>query len=228
MADDLTDDDLRSIRRAAHVLADDDLSDAPMASAGRTILRLCDRIDQLTAENDELHDDVLTVLRVRNAALTQAAAHIHPGPDGADDAIRQSLIEEWVTEGHDRVAGENRQRTQMLIRMLDAERERDEARAEVERLAGGCPHVVVGSEGTSYCQLAEDTVARLTAERDRLREAVADLATRLRDADRSLGDLYPVPSDRVRGKVEGIRLALDYLRPVLAELRKIHEEPSRG
>lgn len=102
----------------------------PSCSSGEA----ADRIDRLEAENDELHDDVLTALRVRNAALTRAAAHFHPGTDAADDTIRQSLIEEWVTDGHEQVAEENRQRTQMLQRMLAAEAERDKARAENTKL----------------------------------------------------------------------------------------------
>lgn len=65
--------------------------------------------------------DVLTAWRVRNAALQAAAAFAHPGPDGEDYKIRREMVREWVQEGHDEVDEENRQRTQMLARMIRAE-----------------------------------------------------------------------------------------------------------
>lgn len=74
-------------------------------------------------------DDVLTAWRIRNAALAVAASFVHPGPDGEDYKARRELVESWVSEGHDEVAAENFQRTQMLGRMVRAER-------EVERLRG--------------------------------------------------------------------------------------------
>ncbi len=78
---------------------------------------------------DMAHDDVLTAWRVRNAALAVAAAFVHPGPDHADMTARQALVREWVSEGHDQVEAENHQRTQMLNRMIRAERESERLRA---------------------------------------------------------------------------------------------------
>lgn len=68
-------------------------------------------------------DDVLTAWRVRNAALHAAASFVHPGPDHADMTAREALVREWVTDGHDQVEMENRQRHQMLVRMIRAEDE---------------------------------------------------------------------------------------------------------
>jgi hypothetical protein len=68
------------------------------------------------------HDDVLTAWRVRNAALAVAATFVHPGPDHADMTARQALVREWVSDGHDQVEEENHQRTEMLRRMVEAER----------------------------------------------------------------------------------------------------------
>ena len=56
-----------------------------------------------------------------------------------------------------------------------------------------------------------------------------DLQTRLHQADRSLRELstnYPIGHPdfyRLRGKAEGIRLALDYLRSYDAHLENAHD-----
>lgn len=85
------------------------------------IVRLRKELAEVRRENDDLHDDLTTALRVRNAALHQAAAHILPGPDGQDDLDRQKLVEEWVDEGHDVVKEQDRQRHEALRRWLAAE-----------------------------------------------------------------------------------------------------------
>jgi hypothetical protein len=84
------------------------------------------------------HDDVLTAWRVRNAALAVAATFVHPGPDHADMTARQALVREWVQDGHDQVEGENRKRTEMLQRMIRAERVVDALDSVLEQLA--CDH----------------------------------------------------------------------------------------
>jgi hypothetical protein len=66
--------------------------------------------------------DVLTAWRVRNAALAVAASFVHPGPDWEDEQARKRLVEEWVSDGHDQVAEENRQRLVAIQRMIAAER----------------------------------------------------------------------------------------------------------
>lgn len=83
-------------------------------------------------QNELLEGDVLRFLRQRNAALERAAAHFHPGPDGADDIIRRELVREWVDEGHDRVDEEDRQRLVAVQRMIAAESELAAAVARAE------------------------------------------------------------------------------------------------
>ena len=91
---------------------------------------------RLRAEREDEADDVLTAWRVRNAALAVAASFLHPGPDHADYTIRRAMVEEWVGEGHDRVAEEDRQRQEALRRMIAAEAEADRYRKALERFGG--------------------------------------------------------------------------------------------
>lgn len=85
----------------------------------------------LDAAFDLAHDDVLTAWRVRNAALAVAASFVHPGPDWEDEQARKRLVEEWVGDGHDQVAEENRQRLVAVQRMIAAEDECERLRARL-------------------------------------------------------------------------------------------------
>jgi hypothetical protein len=58
-------------------------------------------VERLKAENDELQDDLLMMLKVRNEALRQAACEVIVGPDGQDDLDRSRLISKWVREGYE-------------------------------------------------------------------------------------------------------------------------------
>jgi hypothetical protein len=65
------------------------------------LLALQTEVKRLKAENDELQDDLLTMLKVRNEALRQAACEVIVGPDGQDDLDRARLISKWVREGYE-------------------------------------------------------------------------------------------------------------------------------
>lgn len=69
---------------------------------------------------------------------------------------------------------------------------------------------------------ARANVEHLTAEVARLREALDDYAERLHGADGELTLIIATKQvgpefTRLTGKREGVRLALDYLRPLLAD-----------
>lgn len=86
----------------------------------------------LDAAFEMANADVLTAWRVRNAALAVAAAFVHPGPDWEDEQARKRIVEEWVSDGHEQVAEENRQRLVAIQRMIAAEAENEQLRDALE------------------------------------------------------------------------------------------------
>lgn len=56
------------------------------------------------APNDDVEDDLLGALRLRNAALKEAALDIQPGPDGQDYIDRERMVCEWIERGRETLA----------------------------------------------------------------------------------------------------------------------------
>jgi hypothetical protein len=63
-------------------------------------LALQAEVERLRIDNETMEDDLLTMLKVRNEALRQAACEVIVGPDGQDDLDRSRLIRGWVEEAY--------------------------------------------------------------------------------------------------------------------------------